>query len=126
VVRRPLNTDGWAKALPSITAWAGVGHTLAACGDPDMQIHVLRKGDVFYVAACHTEGSHNDYQIGEWSGTLRFLHPLTPRRYRVHDIWLDRPVGTFEAAELAAGFDAGRFENKQMKIFRIAPSPTAR
>jgi hypothetical protein len=85
-------------------------------------MYTLQRDEIFYLATIHTVGSHNDYQQDTWEGRVRFLYPLPEGAYEVRDIWNDTDAGRMTPAELAAGFDAGHYENKQMKVFRIAPA----
>jgi hypothetical protein len=111
------------KAIPALMAWAGVMERLADCDDPDMLLHVLAAGDVYYLASDHTVGHHDNYQESNWSGKIRFCKPLPPGKYQVTDIWNDTEVGVLTPEQLAAGFEAGLYHNKQMKIFRIRRAP---
>jgi hypothetical protein len=91
--------------------------------DPDMLLHVLSAGEVYYLASDHTVGHHDNYQKNNWSGKVRFCKSLPPGKYQVTDIWNGTELGVFAPEQLAAGFDAGLYYNKQMKIFRIRRAP---
>ena len=115
------------KAIPAIMAWAGVTEQLSgAQDDPDMLQFVLQAGDTYYFVTDHSVGHHDHYQENNWQGKVRFCKPLPEGSFEVTDIWNGVAVGTLTPAQLAAGFDAGLYHNKQMKIFRIRPAPSPR
>jgi len=111
--------DQWTTMTPALLRWAGVTGRLADSADPDMQIHVLRRDQTFYMATTHRN------QLGgpeKWSGTVRWCAPLPACNYRVTELMSGMDKGLFTPEQLATGFDAGAYGNLQMKIFRIAPS----
>jgi hypothetical protein len=75
-----------------------------------------------YLATTH-RGKNQGYGNGpsSWEGKVQFLKPLPGARYRVTEMMSGKTVGDFTPAELAAGFEAGKYEELQMKIFKIAP-----
>lgn len=125
VLRGNPAADAWQEMLPGITAWAGVATRLADSDDKYMQLHVLKGTDKrLYLVATHRGKDTNAYNgPTEWEGKLRFFHSIAPGKYRVTDIWSnpERAVGVFTPEQLAAGFEAGKFTEQQMKIFRIEP-----
>lgn len=112
--------DHWAAALPAIVQWAGLTARLADSEDRHMQMHVLQRGEVHYLATTH-RGKNQGYPDGpaSWEGKVRFLKPLPGAKYRVSEMMSGQKLGEFTPADLAAGFEAGKYDELQMKIFRI-------
>jgi hypothetical protein len=122
VARGAPNTEHWEAVMPALTKWAGITQRLANSPDRWMQMHVLQNGAVHYLATTH-RGKNQGYPDGPstWEGKVLFLKPLPTARYRVTEMMSGRALGEFTPAELAAGFDAGKYEELQLKIFKIAP-----
>jgi hypothetical protein len=111
--------ESWPDIIRPVLKWTNVTERLADSDDPDMQIHVLKNADTFYLATTHRSefGGPRD-----WSGQLRFTAALTAKRYRVTEMMSRSELGTFTPSELAAGFDAGAYSDLKMKVFRISPA----
>ena len=115
-----INLDAWAGMIPALLTWSSVTSRLADSADPDMQLHVMQNGSLYYLATTHRN------ELGgpaTWSGQVRWCAPLPAARYRVTEMMSGTEVGVFTPAQLAAGFDAGAYTNLQMKIFKLAPVP---
>jgi hypothetical protein len=120
VMRRPLWNDQWEAVVPAIMKWAGVGERLADSDDRYMQMHVLQKGDLYYLATTHRGEQQSGYNGPDhWAGKVRFLKPLPAGNWRVTEMMSGEEVGVFTAEQLAAGIDAGEYAELQMKVFRI-------
>jgi hypothetical protein len=118
--RRFLHPDQWQQIIPTITEWAGITVKLADVDDPQMQIHVLKKGKTFYLVVTHRSIDPKD--ATEWQGSIRFLKSLPDGKYKVTEIWNgDGELGEFTPKQLANGIPAGKFKNWQMKILKITP-----
>ncbi|MFZ2654673.1 MAG: beta-galactosidase [Victivallales bacterium] len=121
--RSPLNGGQWNGIIPAIMAWAGIGEKMVDCDDPFMQMHVLKGNDsTYYIATTHRGYDPNAYDgPKEWNGKIRFLKPLPEGKYKVDEIWgaNEENIGVMTPAELAEGFDAGKYTELQMKIFRL-------
>jgi hypothetical protein len=118
--RSDIPIDAWMGMIPALLKWGSVTGRLADSADPDMQIHVLKSGNTFYLATTH----RNEMGGPEsWSGQVRWCGPLPEVRYQVTELMSGTKLGEFTPAQLAAGFDAGAYGNLQMKIFRIAAAP---
>jgi hypothetical protein len=114
--------EQWEKAMPSLVKWAGITERLADTPDRFMQMHVLQGNGAHYLATTH-RGQNQGFPggPGTWEGKVQFLKPLPAGRYRVTEMMSGKAVGEFTPAQLAAGFEAGKYEELQMKIFKIAP-----
>ena len=116
-----LWNDKWEAMIPAIMDWAGVQERLADSDDRYMQIHVLQNGPVYYMPTTHRGSQQSGYEgPHNWSGQVRFLHPLLPGQYHLTEMMSGADLGVFTPAQLAAGFDAGPYTELQMKIFKIA------
>ncbi len=119
-LRRRLIGEQYREILGPILA--GTPPPLLAADDPQLQLYLLRHGQAYYLAASHSVGGHDQIEKSDWAGKIAFRGGEAQRRYRVQDIWSGGPESLLTGAELAAGFDAGSFVNKQLKIFKIAPA----
>ncbi len=114
----------WTSAMPALLKWSGVEATrLAGSDDPFMQMHLLRGPDADYLAVTHRGYDQNAYNgPREWSGKIRVCGLLGKGPFEVDEIWESgkpRNCGVMSSEALAKGFDAGRFSELQMKVFRI-------
>lgn len=124
VIRRNLWNDHWYTILPAILQWAGIAERLADSADKYMQMHVLQKGQTYYLVTTHRGQQQSGYSgPPQWSGKIRFCMPLLPGQYRVTELMRAANLGSFTPEQLAAGFDAGAYEDLQMKIFRVQREP---
>jgi hypothetical protein len=122
VIRRNLWNDHWYAILPTILQWAGITERLADSDDKYMQMHVLQKGEIYYLATTHRGQQQSGYSgPAQWSGKVRFCKPLPPGHYRVTELMSGALVGNFSPEQLVSGFDAGAYADLQMKVFRLAP-----
>ncbi|MFA6290807.1 MAG: beta-galactosidase, partial [Victivallales bacterium] len=122
--RPQLNGGQWNEILSAVMEWAGSREKTADSDDPFMQIHTLKGKDSLYVATTHRGFDQNAYNgPKEWSGKVRILKPLQGGKYKVDEIWgaKEENIGVMTPAELANGFDAGKYTELQMKIFRLSP-----
>ncbi len=109
--------DQWTAITPALLRWSSATGRLADSADPDMQIHVMRRDQTFYMATTHRN------QLGgpeKWSGTVRWCALLPAGNYRITELMSGMDKGLFTPEQMATGFDAGAYGNLQMKIFRIA------
>ncbi len=118
----PVHPDAMVKVIPLVAAWAGVSGPMGDSDDPGMLLFVLQTGTTYYLVTDHTVGHHDNYQTNDWSGKIRFCKSLPAGNYEVADIWNGGEARTLTPEEMALGFDAGLYHNKQMKIFRIRPA----
>jgi len=128
-VVRIRNPD-WGSLAPPILKWAEAEAKLADSGDPFMQMHVLQGPDAYYLAVAHRGYDENAYNgPKEWSGSISFNPPPGAQGpFELSSIWgaEDLPLGKFTAAQLSKGFDAGKFSELQMKVFRVKPASMPR
>lgn len=126
IIRDSIGGAELAAITPAVMKWAGLTARLADCADPYMQIHMLKTPNAYLMATTHRGVDANGYNgPKQWNGKLRFFTPAGAHGpFEVTEIWTDteRSLGKLTAADLAAGFDAGAYQEQQMKIFRIRPT----
>jgi hypothetical protein len=113
----------WAEVTPLLMSWAGVKRTLADSADPYMQMHTLRGPDADYLAVTHRGFDQNAYDgPREWSGKIKYLAASDKqKKFEVSQIWADQQesLRVLSGQDLANGFDAGHFDELEMKLYRI-------
>jgi len=125
-----MRAPDWGALAPPILKWSDADARIADSDDPFMQTHVLQGPDAYYVAIAHRGFDQNAYNgPKEWSGNVRFHPPAGAQGpFEVSSIWgaEDVPLGKMSAAQLSKGFDAGKFSELQMKVFRVKPASMPR
>lgn len=118
----------WRKKdlIPSIMKYAGIKSRIYDSGDACMQVNPLRRGGTFYFAVAHRGGDGRSGINGPRSAKnvrLRLFGFDPQQKYALQDIW--NPSGKEEllsGRQLKEGFNAGDFEEEQMKVFRVRPA----
>ncbi|MFZ2654680.1 MAG: beta-galactosidase [Victivallales bacterium] len=117
-----LRDSKWGEVIPLVLRLAAVPGPIADSDDKYMQMHTLQNGNTYYLATTHRGFDPNAYDgPKEWNGKIRCNIPLPEGKYRVTDIWNKKEIGVMTPAELAKGFDAGKYTELEMKIFRLMP-----
>ena len=111
------------KWIPSLLSLAGISSRIYDSNDPCLQVHPLRKGSTIYFAVTHRgndprSGINGPRSVKDVRISLFQFDP--GKRYALQDIWTPgAEERILSGTDMKNGFNAGNFEEGQMKIFRI-------